>query len=100
MPVALEARAPLLDHRVVEFAWRLPHSVKIKRRTTKWLLRQVLYRHVPGNWLNGPSEKRLGETDFLDGKIIRTYWSEHLSGQRKLAIPALGCSDVWRERWR
>jgi asparagine synthase (glutamine-hydrolysing) len=125
MSVALEARVPLLDHRVVEFAWRLPHSVKIKRGATKWLLRQVLYRHVPrelverpkmgfgvplGEWLRGPlrewaetllSEKRLGETDFLDGKIIRTYWSEHLSGRRnwQYLLWDVLMFEAWRERW-
>lgn len=125
MSVALEARVPLLDHRVVEFAWRLPHSVKIKRGATKWLLRQVLYRHVPrelverpkmgfgvplGEWLRGPlrewaetllSEKRLGETDFLDGKIIRTYWSEHLSGRRnwQYLLWDVLMFEAWREHW-
>ena len=54
MAVALEARVPLLDHRVVELAWRLPHTAKIRGGTTKWLLRQVLYRHVPKKLVERP----------------------------------------------
>ena len=47
MAVALEARVPLLDHRVVEFSWRLRANAKLRNHTTKWILRQVLYQHVP-----------------------------------------------------
>ncbi len=95
MAVALEARVPLLDHRVVEFCWRLPHTAKIRGNVSKWLLRQVLYRHVPpalverpkmgfgiplGEWLRGPlrdwaetllDERRLREAGLLDAAIVR-----------------------------
>ena len=54
MAVALEARVPLLDHRVVELAWRMPRSVKIRNGKTKWLLRQVLNRHVPAELVERP----------------------------------------------
>ncbi|MCA6098996.1 asparagine synthase (glutamine-hydrolyzing) [Bradyrhizobium australafricanum] len=125
MAVALEARVPLLDHRVVEMAWRLPHSVKIRRGVSKWLLRQVLYRHVPRNlverpkmgfsvpldeWLRGPlrqwaenllSEKRLRETDLFDVALIRRHWTEHLSRKRnwQYALWDVLMFEAWRERW-
>ena len=124
MAVALEARVPLLDHRVVEFAWRLPRSAKIRGRTSKWLLRQVAYRHVPqallerpkmgfaiplADWLRGPlrdwaetllDERRLKETGLLDPAQIRSIWSEHQSGRRDrqhLLWTAL-MLEAWTER--
>jgi asparagine synthase (glutamine-hydrolysing) len=125
MAVALEARVPLLDHRVVEFAWALPQSAKIRGGTSKWLLRQVLYRHVPpelvkrpkmgfgsplGEWLRGPlrdwaetllAEKRLREGGFFDTAYVRRSWAEHLSGQRNWQHPLWGILmfEAWRERW-
>jgi len=125
MAVALEARVPLLDHRVVELAWRLPHPAKIRGGVTKWLLRQVLYRHVPrdlierpkmgfgvplGEWLRGPlrgwaehliSEKRLGESGFFDVPLVRRHWREHLSKQRnwQYLLWDVLMFEAWRERW-
>jgi asparagine synthase (glutamine-hydrolysing) len=106
MAVSLEARVPILDHRVVEFAWSLPHRFKIREGTSKWLLRQVLYRHVPKAlierpkmgfgvpieaWLRGPlrewgeellSTEALGMSGLLSPEPIREKWQEHQSGQR------------------
>jgi asparagine synthase (glutamine-hydrolysing) len=111
MGVSLETRVPMLDHKVVEFAWRLPLSFKIRGGQGKWLLRQVLYKHVPrelidrpkkgfdvpiGSWLRGPlrswaealiDEGRLQREGFFDAHQIRTRWNEHLSGRRDWQQP-------------
>ena len=105
MAVSLESRAPFLDHRVVEFAWSLPGDFKWRAGTSKWVLRQVLYRHVPrdiverpkmgfevpiGLWLRGPlrdwaqallDPARLQREGWFDVDVIGRHWSEHLSGR-------------------
>ena len=106
MGVSLETRVPFLDHKLVEFAWTLPQSMKLRGGQSKWALRQVLYRYVPeamierpkmgfgvpiGSWLRGPlrdwaecllNESRLKEEGFLYNSPIRQKWTEHLSGRR------------------
>lgn len=106
MAVSLETRVPLLDHRVVEFAWQTPLHQKIRKGQTKWLLRQVLYRYVPkklierpkqgfavplDHWLRGPlrdwaesliSPDRLVAEGYFDVGQVRQKWAEHISGQR------------------
>jgi asparagine synthase (glutamine-hydrolysing) len=106
MHVALEARIPLLDHRVFEFAWRLPSNARIMNGVGKTVLRAVLARHVPttlttgpkrgfdpplADWLRGPlrswADERLHVTALRDHGIadpatVRTAWTEHLGGRR------------------
>ena len=108
MAVSLEGRAPYLDHRVVEFAARLPLSMKLRNGKGKWILRRVLYEYVPselidrpkkgfslpvGEWLRGPlrewaeellDENRITNEGYLQTKVVRKTWEDHLSGQRDL----------------
>jgi asparagine synthase (glutamine-hydrolysing) len=108
MAVGLEARVPFLDHRVVEFAWALPVSMKVRNGQGKWLLRRVLDRYldrsllerpktgfgVPlGAWLRGPlrdwaedllDEKALQQTGLFDASVVRRYWKNLLLGRRPL----------------
>lgn len=107
MGVSLETRMPFLDHRVVEFAWQLPLSMKIRNRQQKWGLRQILYKYIPKKfverpkmgfqmplaaWLRGPlrdwaeallDERRLQREGFFDPQPVRQKWSEHLSGREQ-----------------
>lgn len=113
MAVGLEARVPMLDHRVLEFAWHLPMSLKMRGQTGKWLLRQVLRKYLPDSlikvrktgfgvpvneWVRGPlrewadsllSEERLRREGFLDPTLVRERWQCHLAGH------SAGGDGVW-----
>lgn len=106
MAASLEARVPLLDTRVVEFAWRLPRRLKQRHGQGKWLLRQVLYRHVPpalverpkmgfgvpiDSWLRGPLKdwaadlldpSRMAQAGLLRPEPVQALWRQHQSGER------------------
>jgi asparagine synthase (glutamine-hydrolysing) len=125
MAVALEARVPLIDHRVVEFSWRIPRQSLVRNGVSKWPLRQVLYRHVPpdlierpkmgfgiplGEWLRGPlrdwansllDSKRIREAGLLDADVVQRAWQDHLSGFQNYQYPLWDVLmlEAWRNRW-
>ena len=126
MAVALEAREPLLDHRLVEFAWRLPRRFKYDGKETKRLLRQVLYRYVPpelverpkmgfsipiGAWLRGDlrdwaegllSKKRLAADGIFAPDEVRRLWDEHQTqrANRENVLWNVLMFQAWKEHYR
>ena len=124
MANSLEVRPPLLDHRIVEFAWTLPRHLRLRNGETKWLLRRVLDRYVPpalverpkmgfsiplASWLRGPlrewaedllDPKTLGG-GLLDPAPVRTLWWEHVDGGRNRAnaLWTILMFEAWRRRW-
>ena len=124
MAASLEARVPFLDPRVIDFAWHLPLSQKVRHGQGKWLLRQLLYRHVPRelverpkqgfgvpieHWLRGPlrdwaedllSPAALAADGLLDPAPIRAMWHRHLSGRNvQYALWNVLMYQAWRQRW-
>lgn len=126
MGVSLETRIPFLDHRVIEFAWQLPLSVKIRDGQGKWILRQLLGRYLPRElierpktgfgipidaWLRGPlrewaegllDESVLHRQGFFDPGPIRKAWEEHLSGRRNWQhqVWTVLMFQKWFYRWK
>lgn len=125
MAVSLEVRVPILDHRVVEFAWSLPRHLKVRNGEGKWLLRQLLYKYVPRSlverpkrgfgvplegWLSGPlrdwaeellSERALQTAGLLDPRPVRQKWSEHVSGRGNWKRPLWNVLmlQAWHQHW-
>jgi asparagine synthase (glutamine-hydrolysing) len=126
MAVGLEVRVPILDHRVVEALWSLPTNLKIRAGTSKWLLREILHRHVPRalfdrpkqgfavpvtRWLRGPlrewaeaqlSEDRLRHEGIFDTATVRRLWAAHLAGRvdHSGALWATLMFQAWHEHMR
>lgn len=125
MAVSLESRVPLLDHRIVEFAWSLPTTARAGGGVGKRVLREVLARHVPtaltdrpkmgfgipvGDWLRGPlrawadallDPRRLAADGYLDVGLIQARWTEHLSGRRNWEYSVWNALmfQSWLEHW-
>jgi len=106
MASSLETRSPFLDHKLIEYVWKIPQSYKLRNGHGKWILKKILSQYVPNNlidrpkmgfgipienWLRGSikdwaenllNEKRLKQEGFFNSKIIRDKWQDHLSGKR------------------
>ncbi|MSR62328.1 MAG: asparagine synthase (glutamine-hydrolyzing) [Planctomycetes bacterium] len=125
MSQSLEARAPLLDQRLVEFSWRLPLALRVGPAPGKQLLRRLLARYVPlalferpkqgfsipiSQWLRGPlrgwaeellDERRLAREGVLDPTLVRAHWREHRDGRADWGYLLWDVLQfqAWKERW-
>lgn len=125
MAVSLEARVPLLDHRLIEFAFALPRRQRVRGGVSKWLLRQVLHRYVPphlverpkqgfampvGAWLKRElrdwaedllSPQSLGQTGIGGADLVRARWAEHIEGRRhwEAQLWVILQYQAWARRW-
>ncbi len=122
MASSMEARVPFLDHRLIEYSWKIPYSLKFRNGKTKWILRKILKQYVPENlterpkmgfgiplndWLRGPlrdwaenllNDKKLSEQGYFNTKLIREKWEDYISNKNKLLY------DLWNvlmfQAWR
>ena len=125
MATSLQARVPLLDYRLVEFAWRLPLNFKIHQGRGKRILRSLLARYVPPHlferpkmgfnlpiqhWLCGPlrpwveellDPAKLREQGIFDPAPVRRAWTEHLNGKAKSAARLWNVLmfQAWQQEW-
>jgi asparagine synthase (glutamine-hydrolysing) len=126
MSVGLETRTPFLDHRLVEYAWRLPFHMKMNFGIRKWVLRQVLYRHVPATLIERPKQgfevpldtwlrnglrdwaeslldaSRIQREGFFDPRPIKEKWDQHLAGHRRWRhyLWSILMFETWLEQQR
>ena len=113
MSSSLETRTPFLDHKLIEYVWKIPHQLKFRNNKGKWILRKILNKYIPKNlterpkmgfaipidsWLRGElkdwaenllNEKKLEQQGYFNSKLIRKKWIEHLSGKKNWQ------SDLW-----
>lgn len=113
MSSSLESRMPFLDHKLIEYVWKIPHSLKFRNGKGKWILKQILNQYVPKNlterpkmgfeipissWLRGPlrdwaenllNKRRLQQEGYFDPELIRDKWAQHLSGDKNWQ------NDLW-----
>ncbi len=125
MAVSLEVRVPLLDHRLVEFAWRLPQALRLRGSTTKWLLREVCYRHLPqalvnrpkagfavplDNWLRGPLHDwardllnldRIRAQGIFEPLVVADRWQRFVDGKGNYQHGMWGVLQLqaWLDHW-
>lgn len=125
MAVSLEVRVPLLDHELVEFAWRLPREMKVRNGTGKWILRRALYQLVPrelvdrpktgftvplAEWLRGPLQEwtrdhlfspSVNRDGLLDDTAVEELWTRFQSGRSDLALGVwtVALLQAWRGQW-